>query len=513
MSEQLNDGGNRRIAKNTLFLYIRLVFVLLISLYTSRVVLQTLGVLDYGIYNIVAGFVSMFSLLNASLANSTQRFYNYQKGKKGDIGMQNVFITAHYIQFIIAFLVLLFAETIGLWYVENKMVYPIERATAVHVIFHSGVVALLFVIMQIPYSAAIIAHERINYYAVVGVLEVVMKLIIVLVLPIIPADHLSAYGVLVATVSIITYLLYFIYCRFCFPYLRYKRQFQKGLFFSMLKFSGWKAFNSFSQTARHQGLNLLMNLFFGPTVNAARGLSYQVKTALLGFVSNITTAAQPQMVESYADGNIERSKKLMFTVSKLVFLSLYCVALPIIWEVPFVLHLWLGNEVPDFTSVFTRLVLITTLIDILSSPIGIIISASGRVARFDFWNSIIGILALPIAYVVLNNGGNPVSVFYTSLLVSFMMLIATVIVLKKETGISINNYCHDVLLPLIIVVMSTALFPGISLFFFPEGFLRLSIISVISILLVLVSGYIWGLDASERIFILNLLKRLKRTIR
>ena len=237
MSELTNTEGNKRIAKNTLFLYIRLVFVLIISLYTSRVILHNLGVVDYGIYNVVAGFVSMFALLNTSLSNSTQRFYNFEKGKNGTEGMQKVFISAQYIQIIIAILILILAETIGLWYVSNKMVYPAERTFAVHVVYQSAVFALLFVVLQIPYSAAIIAHERINYFAIVGVLDVVMKLIIALILPIIPVDSLSVYGVLIAAVAIVDFLLYYFYSKHHFPYLRFKREFQRKTFTEMLKFS------------------------------------------------------------------------------------------------------------------------------------------------------------------------------------------------------------------------------------------------------------------------------------
>lgn len=501
-----NNTGNVRIAKNTLFLYIRLVFVLIISLYTSRVILHNLGVVDYGIYNVVAGFVSMFALLNTSFSNSSQRFYNSEKGKNGIEGMQKVFISAHYIQIIIAVLILILAETVVLWYVANKMVYPSERTLAVHIVYQSSVIALLFVVLQIPYSAAIIAHEKINYYAIVGVLDVVMKLIIALILPIIPSDSLSVYGVLIAGVGIIDFSLYFLYCRHHFPYLRFKWQFQQELFRAILKYSGWKALNSFSQVVRHQGLNILMNLFFGPAVNAARGISYQVKSALLGFVMNITTAAQPQVVESYAIGNIERSKKLMFTISKFIFLSLYVVSLPIIIEISYILRLWLGNEIPDYTEIFTIIVLVTGMIDILSTPISMVIAASGQVARFDFWNSIIGMTALPIAYFVLNKGGNPVTVFIVSLLVSIVMFIVALFIMRKEIGIQLTDYYKGILLPLVSVVIITAGFPWLVSYSLQDGFLRLFVVTIVSVLVVISCGFYIGLDANERTLVVTYVK-------
>lgn len=507
MKQDAINDANKRIAKNTILLYLRLVFVLLISLYTSRVILKNLGVVDYGIYNVVAGFVSMFALLNTSLSNSSQRFYNYEKGKNGTDGMQKVFITAHYIQIIIAVLILVLAETVGLWYVSNKMVYPPERAFAVHVVYQSAVIALLFVVLQIPYSAAIIAHERINYFAIIGVLDVVMKFIIAFVLSIIPSDSLSVYGVLIAGVALVDYLLYYIYSRRHFPYLRFKLNFQRDMFVPMLKFSGWKAFNAFSQTIRHQGLNILMNFFFGPVVNAARGISYQVKSALLGFVMNITTAAQPQMVESYASGDIERSQRLMFTISKLIFLSLYIVALPIILEVAFILRLWLGDTIPDYTEVFTILVLITTLVDILSTPIGILISATGHVARFDFWNSILGIATLPISYIILTMGGNPITVFVVSLSVSVVMFGVSIYIMKLETGIEILFYVKNVVLPLLCIVLMSVLFPWLVVNSLDGGLIRMLLVVASSIFVVIPLGYYIGLDNTERNYIKGLIRR------
>ena len=302
-------NGNKRIAKNTLFLYIRLAIVLVISLYTSRVVLNTLGVVDYGIYNVVAGFVSMFALLSTSLTNAVRRFYNYEIGKNGTAGMQPIFITSIYIQVIIAVFILVLAETVGLWYINNKLVFPPERYTAVIVVYHAAIISLLFIVLQIPFSAAIIARERINYYAIVGIIDVLMKLVIAIITPYFSADNLIVYGSLLAGISFLDFLLYYIYARKSFPELQYVKQFDKKLFARMLKFSGWNAVNGFSGTVMDQGINLLMNAFFGPVVNAARAIAYQVKGALLGFVTNIITASSPQMTESYSSGNIERANK------------------------------------------------------------------------------------------------------------------------------------------------------------------------------------------------------------
>lgn len=503
-----SSDANKRIAKNTLFLYIRLGFILLISLYTSRIVLRALGIVDYGIYNVVAGFVSMFALLNASLTNSMQRFYNYEKGINGTAGMQKVFISANYIQIIIAVLILVLAETVGLWYVSNKMVYPAERSLAVHIVFQSSVLALLFVLIQIPYSAAIIAHEKINYYAIVGVLDAILKLTIAFVVPLFGMDNLSVYGILIAGIAVINFVLYYEYARKKFPHLRFKKEFHKITFYDMMKFSGWSAFNSFSQTIRHQGLNILVNFFFGPIVNAAHGIAYQVKGALLGFVMNITTAAQPQVVESYAGGEIERSKQLMYTVNKFIFFSLYIIALPIILEVDYVLRFWLGNDIPQYTGIFTILVLVTTMVDILSIPITMVVNASGKVGMYNFWNSILGISVLPISFVFLKSGAEPMSVYVISLFVSVLMQLTCIVIMQKVTKIRVLEYIRSVILPTLAVVLTTFFFPWIITLNMEEGLIRLIFVFFSSVLLVMLSSYYIGMHKREKRFIITIIQKV-----
>lgn len=502
-----NSEGNKRIAKNTFFLYIRLIFVLMISLYTSRVVLQTLGVEDYGIYNVVAGFVSMFAFLNSSLTSSAQRFYNYEKGKNGQNGIQKVFVTTFYIQLIIAVLVLLLTESIGLWYVSTIMVYPPDRTTVVLVVYQASIIALLLVVMQIPYSAAIIAHEKINYYAFIGVLDVVLKLVVALVVPFLGYDNLEIYGVLLGSVAVADYLLYYIYSRKHFPYLKLKKVFYKETFMEMIKFSGWTAFNTLSQVVRHQGLNLLVNLFFGPIVNAAHSIAYRVKGALLGFVMNITTAAQPQVIESYAIGNFARTQQLMYTVSKIIFLSFYIVALPIMIETDYVLHLWLGTLVPKYTVIFTVLVLMSTLFDILNSPITMVINATGKIGLYNFWSGILGIAVLPVAYICLKCGFNPISVYVISLLSSIVMQFACMVIMQKTTHFQLINYIKNVLLPIMAVVMTTVFLPLIIEISMGQGLMRFFLVVFSSIVVVFLFGIFIGLNRSERVFVFAFIHR------
>lgn len=506
----MSSDNNKRIAKNTLYLYIRLVFVLVVSLYTSRVVLHALGVVDFGVYNVVAGFVSMLALLSTSLTNSVQRFYNYEIGKNGQESIQKVYISSLYIQIIIAVIILIIAETVGVWYIENKMVYPIERENTVYFVYQTSVVALLLTVMQIPYTAAIIAHERINFYAIVGVLDVVMKLLIAIIISNSSYDRLVIYGILVASVSLFVFLLYYLYSKKHFTALKYKRKFYKRTFTEMLSFSGWNALNGLSQTIKNQGVNMIMNFFLGPVVNAARGISYQIKSALLGFVMNITTAAQPQMIESYSNGDIRRSERLFYSVSKFVFLSLFVVALPIIYHVGFVLRLWLGPDYPEYTEIFTILVLIITLVDILMTPITIIINANGQIGLYNFCISIIELLTLPLAYIILNHGYEPQYVFVMSLGLSIVAVIISLVIMQYKTELCIVDYAKSVIVPLFKVVIPSVLLLFVLSLLRNEEPMYIIVTFAIIMMGTITLGYYVALDATEKNMIKVFVDKIKQ---
>lgn len=511
MKEGMTEANNR-IAQNTLYLYIRLIFVLVVSLYTSRVVLNALGVVDFGVYNVVAGFVSMLALLSTSLTNSVQRFYNFEIGKNGREAIQKVYISSLYIQIIIALIIFILAETIGVWYIENKMVYPLEREPAVYIVFQSSVVALLLTVMQIPYTAAIIAHERINFYAIVGVLDVVLKLIIAVIISHYSSDRLVVYGILIASVSLIDFVCYYLYSKKHFTALTYKRKFYKETFKEMLSFSGWHALNGFSQTIKNQGVNMIMNYFLGPVVNAARGISYQIKSALLGFVMNITTAAQPQMIESYSNGDIGRSERLLFSVSKLVFLSLFIVVLPLIFHIDLVLRLWLGPNIPDYTEVFTILVLIITLVDILMTPITIMINAKGQIGLYNLCISIIELLTLPLAYYILKIGLEPQYVFVMSLVLSIIAVLISLVIMQIKTDVRLIRYAANVLIPLFKTIIPSTIVVFILYYLNVDG-LAYSITTFVVIMMTVVfCGYFLSLSSSERGLIKNYIHKLKTKI-
>ena len=354
-------ANSSTIAKNTIFLTLQTVFVLFVSLYTSRVILKVLGVEDFGVYNVVGGFVSMFAFLNTSMINGIQRFYNYELGKNGEEGLTNVYNTSLIIQAILAFVVLILTETFGLWYINDVMVIPEERLVAARFIFHFSVLSLVLVIMQIPYSSAIIAHEHMGFYAFISVLDTILKLAIAIAIPFFDADKLIIYGFLILLISVVNWLLYYGYAKLKFREIKLRKGFNASQFREMLSFSGWNLFGSFSGVMKEQGINMILNLFYGPVVNAARGIAYQVNGAMQGFVGNINTASRPQLTQSYASGDNFRAIQLMYSMSKIGLLVLALFAIPIILETDYILKIWLDTEIPAHTNSFVQLVLINLL--------------------------------------------------------------------------------------------------------------------------------------------------------
>jgi len=500
--------NNSTIARNTLLLYIRMLFSLIVSLYTSRVILQVLGVEDYGVYNVVAGFVSMFAFLNGALTSSIQRFFNYEHGISGSEGFRKVYITSVYIQLILAVVALVLVETIGLYYFEHYLVIPENRYDAARVLFHISVISMIIVIMQVPYASAILSKEKMDYYALVGIVDVVLKLLIVYIIQTIPYDRLKSYAWLMMLVSIVDFLLYYIYSRVSFKDLRLKKIFYKDLFISMISFSGWSAFSGFSQIIRHQGINIVLNMFFGPVVNAARGISYQVKSALIGFVGNITMASRPQMVEAYAEGNKDRSVKLMNSTSKLCFIFLLMMSLPITIEVDFVLDLWLKHIVPEHTAFFTVLVLASTLVDILQTPVSMLVYSTGKIAKYNIVTSLIGIAVLPISFYALNLGAEPEIVYVISFFISIGIQGASIFIMSKITGYPIGDYLKNVIGPLLLLLVVTCGFPMVPHFILNVGLVRFFTVCVTSVIVIGIGSYYIALNKEER----NLLWSISRSM-
>lgn len=500
--------NNKRIAKNTILLSIRMIFVLCLSLYTTRVTLKALGVDDFGIYNVVCGFVSMFTFLNTSMSNGIQRFFNFELGKNGVDGAQKVYITSLVIQALLLLLIIILTETFGMWYLHNKMVIPPERFIAAQWIFQMSIISFIFVIMQVPYNAAIMAHERMDFYAFIGIFDAVLRLIIAILIPFAEtSDKLVLYGCLLTIISLLDFILAYIYSRFHFEEIRIQPLFDKVLFKSMLTFSGWNIFGTFSNMMREQGLNMILNLFFGPVVNAARGIAYQVSAGLQSSVSNISTAIRPQIVQSYAQHNTVRTINLMHSLSKISVIGLYIIGYPILLEINYVLNIWLGGDVPHYTSSFVVIVIFIAFINNMNAAVSAVVHATGKMRNYQVIGSIINLSSLPFAYYALKIGYNPNSVFWISLLFTLLMQIASLFVLRSLITFSIVKYCKEVLYPFVLVVLTSFIVPLIIYSNMQTGFLRFCFVVFSSVVLGTISLYFMGLNEKEKSLINSYLSR------
>lgn len=508
-----NSANNKRIAKNSIFLSIRMVIVLGISLYTTRAVLDVLGVVDYGVQNVVCGFVAMFAFLNTSMSNGIQRFFNFELGRNGEEGANKVYCTAIIIQFILAVIIIVLTETFGLWYLHNKMVIPPERFIAAQWIFQFSVISFLFVIMQAPYTAAVMAHERMDFYAFVSVLDAVLKLIIVLALPFLQGDKLIIYGLLLLVISVTNFLLYAVYARLRFREIRFHRFFDRQLFRSMLGFSGWNLFGSFSGVMKEYGINLIINLFFGPVVNAARGVAAQVNSGLQGFVSNITTPVRPQIVQSYARGEVDRTMNLTYSISKLSCCFFYMLALPIMLEIDYILHLWLGENVPEHTSTFIIIVIATTFIAYLNSAVSAVVHASGQMKKYQLTTGLIGLASVPVAYGVLSLGAAPEYALLVTFLSKAIAQFFSVLILMQIVRFTFRDYLREVIYPLIIVIVCSSIFPLFPRTFMDESFCRLCVVCLTDVIAIALITYYFALNMSEKLLIRQLMSTINKRIR
>lgn len=504
-----NSSNNSRIAKNTLFLYLRMILVLVVSLYTTRVVLNALGVVDYGINNVVAGFVSMFAFLNTSMSNGIQRFYNFKLGSEGEEAFTKVYNMAMLIQLLLAAIVLILLETVGLWYLNNKMVIPADRMMTARWIYQFSVISLVLVIMQIPYSAAIMAHERMNYYAYVSIIEVALKLGFAFLLPHVKSDRLFVYGCYSLGVSVLNFLLYFCYSKKNFKSIRLQKGFHKDLFRNMLSFSGWNIFGTFAYMIKGQGLNVLLNAFFGPVVNAARGISGMIGNAIQGFQSNIVISFRPQLVQSYAEGNLDRVRNMMFSLSKISFIMLFMLSMPVMIELPYILHLWLGDVVPEYTIQFTTLMLINMIVSSLNTPLTQVVHATGKMKKYQICTSVVVCLVLPFSWIILRMGGSPVIVYIISLFIVAINQVVCLIVLKMIFPYSIKEYLIKVIVPCLILSVTATAIPLIIHLLINPSFFRLAVVALIGVIGTVYFTYIIVLNNSEKRLVKQMIVKIK----
>lgn len=501
--------NNKRIAKNTVLLYSRMILVLLVTLYTSRVILKSLGVVDYGINNVVGGVVVMFGFLNSAMSSATQRYISFALGKGDKNNIRAVFGTSLLIHYIIAAAIFVLSEVIGLWLLNTQMNIPTDRIHAATIVFHCSIVSFIINVTSVPYNATIVSHERMNVYAIVGILEVVLKLAVAFILLVGNMDRLILFALLNLGVTIIIRVIYMLYCRRNFEESSANAFYEKSMFKEMFSFASWNMIGNMAYALRMQGSNILLNMFFGPVVNAARGVAHQVDGAVEQFVTNLQTAANPQIVKSYAVKDYHESINLTQRISKFSFFLVLVLAMPIIFNVDRVLGIWLG-DVPEYTSIFTIIILINGLVDSVSKPIKTLIKATGNVKSYMIVQGGWYLFALPVIYLFLSLGYGPVSsVIVLLVFTTIGTFIRLVLTKKVTTGFSIRQFIINVLLPttittIVSITVCWLLAAHIDNTSIVGLCARVAVVEIVTLITVTAIGF----TKTERLLIFNIVKKI-----
>lgn len=485
-----------------------MLFIMVVSLYTSRVILRELGVENYGIYNVIGGFVTLFSILSNSLSSAISRFFTFELGRKDKERLQIVFSSSISIMLLLAFIIFILLEVIGVWAVENMLVIPVERMDAAHFVLQTSIIAFLINLITSSYRAAIIAYERMAAFAYFGIVEVLFNLGIAFSIQIIDFDSLKVYSCLRLLLVVIIFITYFVYGNVKLDGCKFKILFDKDIYKSLGKYAGWSVFGIVAYTGYTQGYNILLNVFFGPVVNAARGIAVQVQTAIQSFSGNFQASLNPQIIKSYATNNRKRMFDLIFASSKYSFYLMLLLSLPIILETEFILNLWL-TEVPDHTVNFIRLLLIIVTFDVVSGPLIIAQNSTGDIKIFQIVAGSVMILSLPVCYVFFKLGACPETLYVVQFIFTVLTHICRIVITCTAIGMSKWIYLKCVFGSMLKVFVPGIILPIIVLLFSPNnwfGFLSVCFASAISVLL---SVFIIGLGREEKKFVIQKIVLLK----
>lgn len=498
-----NRENTKRIAKNTIMLYIRMLFGMLVSLYTSRVVLQTLGVEDYGIYNVVGGVVAMFSVISSSLSSSVSRFLTFELGRGDMDRLKKVFSTSVSIHIILVIIILLLAETVGVWFLNNKMTIPDNRLFAANWVFHASVLSFMFSLLSVPYNASIIAHEHMNIFAYIGIGDILLRLFVVLFIAYSPwvGDKLITYSLLLVTVSISIQIFYMFYCRSHFMECRSRVYFYRNIFKEMGSFAFWNFIGCTAGLLKDQGVNILLNIFIGPVVNAARGIATTVNNAITSFANNFMTALNPQITKSYASGDYDYMNGLIERGSRFSFYIMLVFILPVMFETEFILNIWLGTY-PKYTVDFVRFTLVLSAIDILSNTLINLQAATGKIRNYQLVVGGMLMMNFPLSYLCLKLCFSPVSVYIVAIVVAVCCLILRLWFLRRMVEkFSMSLFLRNVSVNVLKVVFVASIIPFVMTILMDDSWIRFLLLVPFSMVCT-VCSIVWiGCSVSERSFI------------
>ncbi|MEA4886694.1 MAG: lipopolysaccharide biosynthesis protein [Bacteroides graminisolvens] len=500
-------SNNKQIAKNTLFLYLRMFLTMAVSLYTVRVVIQTLSVQDYGIYGSVGGVILSFGFISGVLTNASQRYFSFELGKGSEGKVRETFSTIFFTYIGICTLIILLAETVGLWFLQNKMTIPEGRENAALWVFQFALLSFIVTIMTNPFQAMIIAYEKMNLYAYMSILDVTLKLLIVYALLFFDVDKLQLYAVLMFTSCVITNSIYVIYCRIKYADTRLMRYVDKGMLKSIFSYSSWTLFGTIAGMCNTQGMNLVLNVFFGPVANAAYSVSSQIYHTVGMFANNFYVAVKPPLIKNYSAGNFDYVQKLFTFSSKTIFVSLFVVILPIFVYTQEILQFWLG-QVGDYMVTFVKLSLVYTIILTVSYPITAVVQASGKIRLYHGMVDGFSILALPIMYVLFRLGFNASYAYVVSVIIFGIAHLLRLYVLKKIfLQFPAGDYFLRFIIPSLVIAMISYLFMIFIKQLIPEGIAWTIVTCGVSWIVVLLLSIFLIFNKSERRMVLNMIRK------
>lgn len=505
------SANNKRIAKNTLMLYFRTIFIMFISLYTSRVVLNVLGVENYGVYNVVGGIVAMFTLLSGSISSSISRFITFELGKGNRDKLKLIFSTSLNIQIGISLLVFLIGELIGIWFLNTQINIPEGRIEAANWVFHCSLIMFCISIIDTPFNSCIIAHERMSAFAYVSILEASLKLLICYLIIVSPFDKLISYAVMLVMVTLIISAVYIVYCTRHFDECSYKMVFDHKLFKEMSGFAGWTFLTGCCYIFNTQGVNILINIFFGVTLNAARGVATQVDAAIMQFVNNLTIAINPQITKQYAAGNINEMFSLVCRGAKFSYFLLLIFSLPVLLETDYILSIWL-KVVPDHAAMFFRLSIIGSMINMLGNTGYTACMATGKVRRYVIWISIVGCLVFPLTWICFARGLAPESTYVVFIIVYILIDSVRLYIMKGLLKFPPMLFVKEVVVKILLVTMAAVAIPAHIIYYMPSSFIRLIFTVIASICMSAISIYCFGLTSNERAVIFSKLIIIKNRL-
>ena len=489
--------NNRRIAKNTLFLYFRTILIMLVTLYTSRVVLNMLGVEDYGVYTAVGGVVSLFAVISGAMSNAVSRFITYGIGKGNSDQLNNIFTTSVNVQILISVIILLLGETLGVWFVNSKMNIPYDRMAPANWVLHCSLITFVINLISVPYNACIIAYEHMKAYAYISIIDAILKLGVAFMLVVSPVDKLIAYSILLVIASLGVRLMYGLYCRRHFPECRYHFRFDKNLFREMFGFAGWNFFGNATSILNLQGVNVLINIFFGVIANSARGIASQVEAAVNQLVLTFSTAVNPQITKSYALGDKDRMFYLICKGAKFAYFLLLIFALPLIFEADAVLKIWLV-DVPENSAMFMRLSIVGSMITILGNSGYTACLATGNIRNYSIVITAIGSLNFFLTWALYKMGCSVQITYYVYIAVYAIIQIVRLFLMKGMLGFPVMMFVKEVLWKIFVPTVSAIVLPLILSRVMDPSFGRLVLVCISSVIWSVFCIYVFGLSKGEK---------------